>query len=71
MVYLDGQLVNESNIVPEKHKFIGLFRQPSAPVSDGSWEVLACSCGLHLWTVQGVQEHWRLGHMDTPQYVSL
>lgn len=71
MIYLNGKLVKEEEINPEKHKFIGLFRSPTWPVSDGIWEVYPCQCMQHLWTVQACQEHWRLGHMDTPQYIDI
>ena len=71
MVYLNGTMVNKGAINPTQHKFIGMFRPPSFPVSDGTWEVYVCSCRLHLWTVQECQNHWMLGHMDIPQYIDI
>ena len=71
MVYLNGQKVDNKIIDPAKHKFIGLFRPTSFPVSDGSWDVYMCRCGMALWAVQQCHEHWMLGHMDIPQYINI
>lgn len=71
MVYLDGELVEESKISAEKHTFIGTFRSPSPPRSDESWDVYACKCGHNLWTVEELFFHWKDGHMDIPQYISI
>lgn len=71
MVLLDGKFVKDKEIDPAKHKFIGTFRQPHPPVSDGSWGVYLCSCGHSLWYVEECFAHWQLGHMDTPQYVTI
>lgn len=79
MVYLDGRKVSIEMIDPAKHRFIGSFRSPQQPDTrftreDGTVEyaaVMICGCGRHLWDVQSVGEHWRQGHMDTPQYVTI
>ena len=73
MPLLNGKIVKDEDIDPQRHRFIGLFRYPSFPVPDGTWgaSVFACPCGQHLWTVEACQEHWRLGHMDIPQYVDI
>ena len=79
MVYLDGRKVSVEMIDPAKHRFIGSFRPPQQPDTrftreDGTVEyaaVMVCGCGRHLWDVQSVGEHWRQGHMDTPQYVTV
>lgn len=64
---LDGKQVDSSEIVPTKHKFIGMWRPPSRPTGG----VHLCSCGQSLWTVDKVIEHWHVGHMDEPQYVTI
>ncbi len=71
MAILNGKKVEDAKIDPSKHKFIGMFRPVTWPISDGSWEVHLCSCGIPLWTVQGCQDHWRLGHMDIAQYIDI
>lgn len=71
MPLLNGEHVKNEDINPQRHRFIGLFRYPSFPVSDGTWDVWGCSCGQFLQTFQELQEHWMLGHMDIPQYVDI
>lgn len=71
MVLLNGKFVSPEEIDSSKHKFIGSFREPTPPYSDGSWEVLICPCGLSLWTAQCIFNHWQMGHMDTPQYMDI
>jgi hypothetical protein len=79
MVYLDGQKVSDETINPTQHRFIGTFRSPQQPDTrytkeDGTVgyaSVMICGCGAHLWDVQSVGNHWRQGHMDVPQYVTI
>lgn len=68
MVYLDGQLVEVATIDPAKHKFVGTFRSPGPPNGAG---YVMCDCGTVLQITQAVFDHWRMGHMDTPQYMTL
>jgi len=71
MVYLNGKEEDDSIIDPAKHKFIGSFRPPDFPRSDGTWAVYMCGCHRPLWTVEECYEHWVLGHMDILQYVDI
>ena len=69
-VYLDGELVEASSVHPSKHRFVGMFRPPHYPLSDGSWAAYVCDCGTVLWSVQALKDHWLMGHMDVPQYAT-
>ena len=69
MAILNGTTVSSSEINPVKHKFIGVFRQPTMPIVKG--DCFMCDCGQVLWTAEAVQDHWRLGHMDVPQYIDI
>ena len=71
MVYLNGKLVNNDVVHAGRHKFIGMFRNPRPPESNGQWSVLHCLCGENLWTVQAITEHWLKGHLDIPQYIDI
>ena len=71
MVIIDGQELPDSALDPKQHRFIGMFRPATYPVSDGNWDVYVCSCGAHLWSVEQCQDHWLKGHMDLPQYLSI
>lgn len=66
---LDGRVVNPQEISPAKHRFLGMFRPPR--LGDPFHGDLYCACGRILMTVADVQEHWRLGHNDVPQYVTI
>ena len=70
-VLLNGEMVDGITIDPRKHLFMGMFREPGPPISNGTWDFYQCSCGLALWSVRVCAEHWRLGHMDIPQYVDI
>ena len=37
MVYLNGEKVEEREIKPEKHMFIGMFRNPIPPYATGGY----------------------------------
>lgn len=69
MVLLNGKFVNDSEIDPGKHKFIGMFRYPSPPNPKGA--NLSCPCGQILKYVGQEREHWQYGHFDIPQYVDI
>ena len=69
-VYLDGTLIEVSEISPDKHTFIGTFRSPTPPYAQNIGMIL-CFCGSTLQTVQSTQQHWRDGHFDIPQYRSI
>ena len=66
-VYLDGNLVDGSDIDAKKHRFIGMFREPYK----GADGFVGCSCGGYLQTIQAVYDHWLMGHFDIPQYKSI
>ena len=72
-VYLDGVLVSVQIISPAKHKFIGAWRSPQAPVPTSAhpYDVYPCPCLQHLWDVGSVILHWQQGHMDVPQYETI
>lgn len=44
--------------------FIGTHR----PLFDPPRGYVRCSCGATLQTVDGVRDHWQLGHFDRPMY---
>lgn len=54
--------------------FIGTTRPsepPNTRMPDGRYaDVLVCTCGQHLWTQEGVRQHWQQGHFDVPQYIT-
>lgn len=66
MAILNGKRVPDSDIDPEFHKFIGMFRRPN-PRSPGSGYI-KCGCGQTLQTVESEYVHWQQGHFDEPQY---
>lgn len=70
MVLIDGKLANDGEVKPDKHTFIGTFRepQPPSPTAERPWQVYICPCGQDLFTREGTFDHWRKGHMDLPQY---
>lgn len=70
MVYLDGKEVENNMIMPEKHKFIGAFRNPN-PYPPGKYDVFVCECGQHLWARESVYNHWLQGHLDYLQYQTI
>lgn len=70
MAMLDGKIVEDSEIDPGKHKYIGSFRSPQPPDTGGA-AVMVCPCGQHLWFVEAVFDHWQKGHFDIPQYVTI
>jgi len=65
-VYLDGKLIDVSEINPAKHIFIGNFRSPNPPESMGG--DIYCPCGQILRVVGMELEHWQRGHWDIPIY---
>jgi len=70
MVLLDGKLITKSEIDPEKHKFIGTFREVTPPDGKGA-DVIMCPCNQTLWTINDVFRHWQLGHFDILQYQTI
>ncbi len=62
-VYLDGKLVGEGEIDPNKHQLRNI--RPLKPVSVG---YVVCPCGCTLQSMESVHEHWSKGHMDIPVY---
>lgn len=69
-VWLDGDLVDADTVSPRYHRFLGMFRPADIPDAHGADSVL-CPCGTIIWTVSGIRDHYRLGHFDTPQYVTI
>lgn len=70
MAILDGEFIDDKDIDPAKHKFIGTFREPFSAYEDMAGE-FHCRCGEHLFNQQSILDHWQKGHMDAPQYVSV
>lgn len=68
MAILNGKTVDDKEINPNKHKFIGSFRYPFSVFSAGIKGILYCSCGSMLHHLGQVKEHYDLGHFDIPQY---
>jgi len=68
MPLLNGKFVIAEDIDPAQHKFIGMFRNPAPPQSMG---YILCPCGQTLQNLETTHSHWQLGHMDTPQYISI
>jgi hypothetical protein len=48
---------------------LGKFRAEEPPRFPGAAVVL-CSCGQTLWTIDGVNHHWQLGHFDSNVYAT-
>lgn len=71
MALLNGRYVDDSEIDPVKHKFIGMFREPFSKIGAKLAGYVACSCGHTLQTYEEVFAHWQMGHFDIPQYVNL
>ena len=71
MAIFDGEFVDDSKVNPKEHRFVGTFRTPQPPKSNGTWAVLLCNCGQNLWTVDVVFDHWNQGHLDEPQYLTI
>ena len=69
MIFLNGRMVDKYEVDPEKHRFIGMFRQPQPPGSCGA--NIICPCGDILQTAKETFNHWQLGHFDVPQYQSI
>lgn len=67
-VYLDGVLINETDIDPSKHTFVGIFRPPTPPMLSGN---IQCGCGEILYSMFSICSHWMKGHMDVPQYQTI
>ena len=73
MVLLDGKMVDGFEVNSVEHKFIGTWRspQPPYPTRGKSYDVYLCPCMAHLWTLNDVFQHWQLGHLDMPQYITI
>jgi hypothetical protein len=69
MALLNGSYVKNSEINPREHRFLGNFRQPGPPRSNGA--NILCPCGESLQSFQSTRQHWVEGHFDIPQYVSI
>lgn len=69
-VFLDGEQVKASLVTPKKHRFIGMFRPPVDPAAGAGCYVL-CRCGQIQKYVHEAGEHYRAGHWDVPQYVTI
>jgi len=69
MILIDGKFVEDKELDPAKHRYIGVFRRPwSIPNVAG---YIQCGCGQILQTQDQSYQHWQSGHWDTPQYVSI
>lgn len=71
-VILDGEYVEDSVITPKLHKFIGTFREPTPPAYPRQPNhVYMNGCQTCSNPYAGLENCWRLGHWDLPQYVTL
>ena len=70
MVLLNGKMVEEKEIDPAKHKYIGRFR-PATNWMQGVTCNIICSCGEVLRYVHQSKEHYDRGCCDINQYVDL
>jgi hypothetical protein len=70
MAILDGEFIDDKDIDPVKHKFIGTFREPFSAYENMAGEH-HCRCGEHLFNNKSLLDHWQQGHMDAAQYVSI
>lgn len=68
-VYLDGVEVEPEAISPARHRFLGMFRLPNPPHFTMNW--WCPGCGECTQVVGQEHRHWREGHFDVPQYVSI
>ena len=69
MILIDGKKVSDDQVDPEKHRFIGMFREPfNMQRFDGPFLVM-CPCGASLDSFVDCMQHWQMGHWDIPQYV--
>lgn len=66
MVILDGKPVDENEVTPERHRFIGTFRHP-IPYEAVKLTGLAYP-GMYPHQVRG---EWLEGKFDVPQYVTI
>ncbi len=71
--FLDGKVVEASQIDSSKHTFIGNFRDPIPPCDDltKSYGVFLCPCGAALQIREDIRRHWYEGHLDIPQYKTI
>ena len=70
MPLLNGKYAEATEIYPDKHKFIGTFRNPNYSDYQGKGYI-ACPCGSVLQTFEQSFSHWQLGHFDQPMYVDI
>ena len=68
-VYLNGELFPKSEIAPEKHIFVGVFRLPFPPHFEPG--IIICPCGEYITQVPLVYKHWQEGHFDMLTYKSI
>jgi hypothetical protein len=75
MALLDGKEVLDNVIDPAKHKFVGMFRKPFLEYGCNKPGhipgFIHCGCGQALQTMEASLAHWRLGHWDELQYVTI
>lgn len=67
MVILDGKAVEESVITPEKHRFIGTFRDSTPEAAYKMIRDQDKISGLYPHQLRG---YWMEGRFDVPQYVT-
>jgi hypothetical protein len=68
---LNGQFVDDAEITPAKHKFVGMFRPAENPLMAHGCYFVICPCGDTLKYVHESREHYLKGCLDTPQYVDI
>ena len=68
MVYIDGRHVAASEVDTARHRFLGMFREPTiSPEARGP----RCRCGMLMTFEDEVFSHWQRGHWDVPQYKTI
>lgn len=66
---LDGKKVDASEITPEKHRFIGVWRDPTPPSL--RWSPSLNGCSICNNSYKSLDACWREGHWDLQQYVTI
>ena len=69
-VLLDGKKVDPSNIDPEKHRYLGMFRPATNPIANPT-SYIYCNCGQILKYRGEETQHYIKGCFDIPQYQSI
>jgi len=50
--------------------YVGMFRKDWDHYAGVKTEVIICNCGEPLLGLSATREHWQMGHLDTPVYIT-